>query len=130
MKHQGKLYQRRRTGGNINRKNGGQLFDYINYLGKRGSNNNLILVTTADISDIRKLINYGDDIGVNVFHIVAFYKKVGNQIHFNFEQALYINSIFGGEYFGYSKTDLLVKPFIRQNYGKSKFITGQIIILC
>ena len=60
---------------NINRKNGGQLFDYINYLGKRGSNNNLILVTTADVSDVRKLINYGDDIGVNAFHIVAFIKK-------------------------------------------------------
>lgn len=78
---------------NVNRKGGGQLYDYIDWLSK--DNGNLFLFTTSNVTDIRNLIRYGDQRDVNVFHMVPMYKLNSNNISINFIQRKYILSLFG-----------------------------------
>lgn len=78
---------------NVNRKGGGQLYDYVDWLSKDGGN--LFLFTTSNVMDIRNLIRYGDQRNVNVFHMVPMYKMNSTNVSINFIQRKYVLSLFG-----------------------------------
>ncbi|WP_066433510.1 FG-GAP-like repeat-containing protein [Chryseobacterium sp. CCH4-E10] len=78
---------------NVNRKGGGQLYDYVDWLSKDGGN--LFLFTTSNVTDIRNLIRYGDQRNVNVFHMVPMYKMNSTNVSINFIQRKYVLSLFG-----------------------------------